>query len=132
MDSDRHSEAVMARVVHFEIFSPDAERVVPFYESIFGWKSRRYGEYPYWLTYTGEGPGIDGAISAPVEGMPPVVNTIDVESVDDRINAVLDAGGTIVRPKMAVDGIGWLVYCADPGGNVFGMIEADPAAKTAR
>jgi hypothetical protein len=37
-------------------------------------------------------------------------------------------GGTVVAPKMAVPGVGWTAYFADPEGNAFGVMEFDPAA----
>jgi hypothetical protein len=30
---------------------------------------------------------------------------------------------------MAVPGIGWYATCAEPGGLLFGLIQADPAAR---
>jgi len=29
-------------------------------------------------------------------------------------------------PKLAVKGIGWLAYCKDPKGTLFGMMQMDP------
>jgi predicted enzyme related to lactoylglutathione lyase len=29
---------------------------------------------------------------------------------------------------MAVAGIGWLAYCTDTEGNIFGMMQSDPTA----
>ncbi len=41
---------------------------------------------------------------------------------------IVQAGGTVVAPKMAVPGVGWTAYFADPEGNAFGVMEFDPAA----
>ena len=35
----------------------------------------------------------------------------------------------VVLPKIAVPGVGWVAYCADTEGNVFGMLQDDPNAK---
>jgi len=48
------------------------------------------------------------------------VCTVDVASVDASIATVEASGGTVVLPKMAVPGVGWLVYCKDTEGNIFG------------
>jgi predicted enzyme related to lactoylglutathione lyase len=32
-------------------------------------------------------------------------------------------------PKMPIPGMGWLAYCKDSEGNIFGMMQADPSAK---
>jgi len=29
---------------------------------------------------------------------------------------------------MPIKGVGWLAYCADPEGNIFGMMQDDKAA----
>jgi hypothetical protein len=57
------------------------------------------------------------------------VNTISVASVDDFTKKIVDAGGNVMMPKMAVAGQGYLAYCADTEGNVFGVMEMDPSAK---
>jgi len=45
-----------------------------------------------------------------------------------RDRRIVQAGGTVVAPKMAVPGVGWTAYFADPEGNAFGVMEFDPAA----
>lgn len=120
----------MPRPIHFEIPADDPERAAAFYRALFGWKIDRWdGPMDYWLVTTGtDGPGIDGGLmKRPGPGYP-VVNTIDVPSVDDFVRKVEAHGGTITAPKMAVPGVGWLAYCADTEGNVFGIMESDPDA----
>jgi predicted enzyme related to lactoylglutathione lyase len=120
----------MPRVVHFEIAADDPARATRFYGDVFGWQFTRWeGPQEYWLVKTGDGhPGIDGGVLRRREGMPRTTNTVDVESVDDAIARISRAGGKVVVPKMAVPGVGWLAYCADPDGAVFGIMQADPTA----
>lgn len=119
----------MPRVVHFEVSADDPERAVGFYQGVFGWDLQRWGDQDYWLITTGkEAPGIDGGLMRRNPDMPSVVNTIDVPNLDDYIAKVTAAGGAVVAPKMAVAGVGYLAYCADTEGNVFGMMQADPSA----
>jgi predicted enzyme related to lactoylglutathione lyase len=33
-----------------------------------------------------------------------------------------------VLPKMAVPGVGWMAYCKDPEGHIFGIMQPDAAA----
>jgi predicted enzyme related to lactoylglutathione lyase len=122
----------MPRVVHFEIDAKKPEKAVQFYEKVFGWKIEKWnGPVDYWLITTGEKKelGIDGGLSKRTEAMPSTVNTIDVPSVDEYVKKVVKNGGSIIRPKGAVPGVGWLAYFKDPEGNVWGMMQNDPSAR---
>ncbi len=126
----------MARVVHFEIQADDPERAVRFYSETLGWQAHKWeGPEDYWLLKTGseQEPGIDGAIlrrPAPINGDSVIafVCTVASQSIDADVASVTAHGGTIVVPKMAVPGIGWLVYCKDTEGNIFGIMQNDPHA----
>jgi predicted enzyme related to lactoylglutathione lyase len=41
---------------------------------------------------------------------------------------VLTHGGVIALPKMPVPGVGWLAYCKDIDGHVFGVLQPDASA----
>jgi predicted enzyme related to lactoylglutathione lyase len=58
-----------------------------------------------------------------------VINTIDVPNFEEGARAVEEAGGKVTMPKAAVPNVGWFAYCTDTEGNVFGIMEADEAAK---
>ena len=120
----------MHRVVHFEINAKDPDRASDFYRKVFGWKIDKWdGPQDYWLASTGESsePGIDGAIMSS-ENTPPVVNTIDVESAEEYADKAIEAGGEIAWEVASVPGVGYLAYCADTEGNVFGVMESDEKA----
>jgi uncharacterized protein len=122
----------MPRVVHFEMGAEQPERAAKFYTEVFGWKIFRWeGPQPYWLVTTGEEgePGINGGILNRSPGMPPTVNTVQVESIDDTLARVNALGGSILRPKAAIPNVGWLAYCADTEGNIFGLMQPDPNAR---
>ena len=122
----------MPRVVHFEIDAEKPERAISFYEKVFGWKVEKWeGPVEYWLITTGkeDEPGIDGGLSKRSGSVPSTVNTVEVDSVDYFVKKVEQNGGTIVSPKHAVPGVGYLAYFKDPEGNVFGMMERDEAAR---
>jgi len=129
----------MPRVIHFEIHAENPERAVSFYEQVFGWQLGKWnGPEEYWLILTGPDgqPGINGGLlrrrgPAPAEGQPvnTFVCTIEVPALDEYINKVTSKGGSMAVPKMAIPGVGWLAYVKDTEGNLFGMMQADPAAK---
>ena len=121
----------MPRLVHFEMNVKDVHKTIAFYESVFGWKFQKWdGPLDYWLIMTGDEkePGIDGGLGYEEEGFPKVVNTIDVDEIDDVIKKIEKNGGTIVRPKHAVPGVGWLAYFKDSEGVMSGIMQEDPKA----
>ena len=121
----------MARIVHFEFPADQPERAVKFYESVFGWKIAAWPSMPeYFLITTGEKGemGIDGAITRRSELIAGTVNTVGVASVDETVAAVLAQGGTVVMPKGEIEGVGFLAYCADTEGNVFGLMQPHPGS----
>jgi predicted enzyme related to lactoylglutathione lyase len=126
----------MARVVHFEVHAENPDRAIEFYRSVLGWQFLKWnGPADYWLITTGEKdePGIDGGLvrrRGEIDGQAVIafVCTVDVSNVDDTAARVQKQGGTVVVPKMAVSGVGWLVYFKDTEGNIFGAMQADAGA----
>ena len=117
----------MHRPIHFELQVDDPERTIGFFSDVFGWRSDRWGDMPYWLQSTGEGDGIDGAVGPMQENGQSIVLTMDVEDVDAARQSVIDAGGAITAERMAIPGIGWIVMGVDPNGIHFGMLQPDPS-----
>lgn len=123
----------MNRPTHFEFSAADPERAAEFYGSVFGWRFTKWsGPMEYWLIDTGSKhePGINGGMTRRSPHSPPgTTNSIDVASVDEIERAVVARGGKIALPKMAIPGVGWLLYFQDPDGNLMGAMQADPGAK---
>jgi len=122
----------MPRVVHFEIPVDNPDRAARFYSTVFGWKIEKWsGPMDYWLVTTGSNdqPGINGALARRGGPLMAVTNTMDVASVDDFVAQVLKNGGKVVSPKMPIPGVGYLAYCQDTEGNLFGLIQSDMSAK---
>ena len=126
----------MARIVHFEIHADNPERAIKFYQQVLGWKFSKWeGPMPYWLIKTGPDSerGINGGLMqrrgiVDGEAVIAYVCTAEVASVDGDAHKAEAAGGTIVVPKMPIPGVGWLVYCKDTEGNIFGLMQPDPKA----
>ena len=75
------------------------------------------------------GPGIDGALMRRFEGGPGIINTFGVPSVDECLARVARSGGVVVTPKAAIPGAAYVAYCADPEGNIFGIMELNDQAR---
>jgi predicted enzyme related to lactoylglutathione lyase len=135
----------MNRVIHFEIHSADPERAAEFYHKVFGWDIKEWvvpgieiaKANRYWLVTTGSKgePGINGGVlfrrgAAPGDGQPvnAYVCTIGVASVDECVEKAVAAGATVALPKMPIKGVGWLAYCKDTEGNIFGIMQDDKNA----
>lgn len=116
----------MNRVVHFEIAADNPEQVGKFYHDALGWEIKVWegGSEKYWLVTTGPKgePGIDGGIM--YRHLPQaVINTITVESLEAALAKIKDAGGKIIQGPYEIPGVGQHAYCADPEGNLFGVLQ---------
>ena len=117
--------------MHFEIPVENPDRAIGFYSNLFGWKFTKWdGPVDYWLISTGDPkePGIDGGLLRRRDPAQPCVNTINVPNLDGTLAAVEKNDGKCVVPKMPVPGVGWLAYCKDTDGNMFGVMQPDPSA----
>jgi len=122
---------------YFDLSVRDLGRARAFFENVLRWRFEKFPmPYEYYrITAGGDGePGIDGGIGsvgdAPLSGGKPLtLITVPVENVDAVIALVEANGGSVVEPKIPVPGIGWYATCAEPGGLLFGIIQADPDAR---
>ena len=136
----------MNRIIHFEIHAGNLERAVKFNRDVFGWEINEWvmpgvrmkDEDRYWLVTTGPETesGINGGIvfrrgPAPLDGqgVNAYICTIGVANLEKSVDNVLKSGGSIVLPRMAVNGIGWWASCKDTEGNSFGMMQEDKNAR---
>ena len=122
----------MPRPIHFEIPAENPQRAMQFYSELFGWKFQKWaGPMDYWIISTGQPgePGIDGGLMPRRDPAQPCVNTVGVVNLDESLKTVESGGGRCVVPKMAIPGVGWLAYCKDTEGHIFGIMQSDPSAK---
>ena len=123
----------MPKVIHFEIPAEDTKRAAAFYKKAFGWKLDKYGNehMNYWLATAGDEKelGINGAIAEKDKTHPTTINTISVPSFEEAVKKIKAAGGEILGPKMTVPNVGYMAYCKDTEGNIFGIMQMDPKAK---
>ena len=121
----------MSRVVHFDLMSEQPDRLAEFCIKAFGWNVVKWdGPMEYWLAGTGDRSkaGIDGGIGRgkPVDQ---VVLTLDAADLDGAIVKAVAAGAKVVQPRGPIPGIGWYAAVQSPDGNLFGLMQDDPAAK---
>lgn len=121
----------MPRISHFDIPVDNPERAQKFYTKVFDWKFEKWdGPMDYWIANTGtEEPGIDGGMSKRIPGQIGISNTINVPSLDEFAQKIMDNGGNLIIPKMPIPKVGWFAQCTDTEGNMFGIIEMDENAE---
>ena len=129
----------MPTIVHFEIPADDVERSKKFYSDLFGWKIEKFtgqtggGEdMDYWMITTTDDKGnkaLGGGIMKRQGPQQPIINHIDVKSVDEYSKKVQQLGGKVHVPKTAVPGMGYFAICLDTENNAFGIWETNEKAK---
>lgn len=138
----------MNPVVHFEMGYDDRDRMIKFYESVFGWKAQKYGQDmgDYVVAQTTptdkngmvQTPGnINGGFykksDSPSSHAPSIV--ISVDDVKAAVKAVKKAGGKILggmtpdgkktmEPQM-IPGVGLWISAKDTEGNRFSILQPE-------
>ena len=137
----------MSPVVHFEMGYKDKDRMVKFYESVFGWKTQGMGQEMgnYVVAYTGESdektgrpkePGfINGGFYAktdnPSSHAPSVVVSVDdikaamkeIESGGGKILGAMDEKGNKTMEPMMIPGVGLWISFEDTEGNRVSLLQ---------
>ena len=119
------------RVVHFEIPYDDGTRSRAFYSSVFGWEMREMPGVAYTLITSGpsgeQGPTEPGYINGGMmERQEPFSSTnlvVEVESIEESLKAVNEAGGTTISDREPVGDMGFAAYFKDTEGNLVGLWE---------
>ena len=128
----------MPTIVHFEIPADDIERSRKFYSDLFGWKIEKFPgqtdreDMEYWLITTIDDKGekaLGGGIMKRQGPQQPIINHIDVKSVDEYSSKIQQLGGKVHVPKTAVPGMGYFAICLDTENNAFGIWETNESAK---
>jgi len=123
----------MDRVCHFEIPYADKMRAWTFYKDVFGWEiSDAPTEHPYSFAITtpvndqfrpAEPGGINGGMYERAEegGSPSPVIVIEVDSCEQRIADVENAGGSKVMGPVEIPGMGIYAQVKDSESNFIGL-----------
>jgi predicted enzyme related to lactoylglutathione lyase len=102
-----------------------------FFNIVFGWHFTQLGEEPYWVAFSGDEKttGINGAVTFSTEHQQPIINSIQVDNMETAFSRITSTGGTVLKDKMAVPGVGWMSYFKDPDGNIHGIWQEDKSVK---
>ena len=127
----------MAGIVHFEIPADDQGRATDFYREAFQWTINAMPEMDYNVVITTpsdeqtgmpKSPGaINGGLFAREGELKTPIITVDVEDIDATLAQVEKLGGSVVKPKDAIPGMGFYAYFKDTEGNILGLWQNLPA-----
>jgi predicted enzyme related to lactoylglutathione lyase len=136
-------------VVHFEMGYQDKDRMIKFYESVFGWKTQKMGPEMgnYVLAHTTETddkgmvktPGtINGGfyqkIENPLSHAPSVVVAVDdiraamkdIEAAGGKILGAMDESGKSSMEPQDIPGVGLWISVMDTEGNRLSILQPAP------
>ncbi len=110
------------KICYLEIPATDIARSADFYRQAFGWQIRRDGHGRVAFDDT-----VGGVSGMWVPGRPPTTEpglmvSVMVADADAAIDAIVAAGGEIVRP-VGADERERFAWFRDPAGNVLGIYE---------
>jgi len=109
--------------VHVELNTTDVAKAKGFYSKLFDWKLE---DMPmeggtYTLIHVGEGTG-GGLMKHPMPGAPSIwLAYVLVDDIDAATKKVRALGGTVMKDKTEVMGMGWLAIIVDPTGAHLGL-----------
>ena len=109
--------------VHVELNTQDVAKAKGFYTKLFDWKleDMPMEDGTYTLIHVGEGTG-GGIMQHPMKGAPSMwLSYVLVDDVDASTKKVKALGGTVMKDKTEVPGMGWLAIIADPTGAHLGL-----------
>ncbi|SHF06618.1 hypothetical protein SAMN02745157_1556 [Kaistia soli DSM 19436] len=118
-------------LTNFEIYGDEPEALVAFYRGLFGWRIERVEGVDYWrITLDAEAAPLSagGIARRPRFEQQGWMNFVEVDSIDETIDAVTRLGGSIVKEKTAVPRTAWHAVIADPAGNTCLVWQHDPTA----
>ncbi len=111
---------------HFEFMSSDLQKAKEFYGKVFDWTFDGGGMPGYVMIGTGKSP--DGGIMVkPAEAPHCALNAyFEVSSIEETLDKVTSAGGSVVVGKTKIANIGYWAMFADPDGIPVGLFEGLP------
>lgn len=119
---------------YFDLTVRDLEKAKAFFSDVLGWEFEPFG--PSYLRIragSDDEAGINGGVGriedAPIaNGRPMTIVTVPVKDLEEVVLLVEKNGGSVIERRTTIPGIGYFSTCTEPGGLLFGIIQADPAA----
>ena len=109
---------------HIEFQCTDLKKAQAFYEGMFEWTFRSFGDE---MVVFGSGDQHLGGLSKAASVSPGTSPSVwvEVDDLDAYMAKASKCGGSVVGEKHPVPNVGWSAQVADPDGNHVGMVQFD-------
>jgi uncharacterized protein len=113
------------KICYLEIPAMDIERSVRFYSKVFGWETRKRGDGS--IAFDDAVGEVSGTwvLGRPPSSLPGILYYIMVDSVAEKMDAIIIQGGEIVQ-GIGGDAPEITARFRDPGGNIVGLYQPPP------
>ena len=134
-DKKRRTRMAKGTLNYIQIPSADLEASAGFFQEVFGWRINRYPSpapsesepqtgYVGFVDSSGKVGG-EFVLGRQPSREPGLLPSIHVDSIDETLEAVVENGGEVVKPRTPiVEGSDWQGIFRDPAGNAFALYEA--------
>ena len=109
-------------IAHVEIPSTDLDRSSLFFNKIFDWKFRAFGN-GYLLFNNQKGIMVGLRKVDNVETGDTTVFHVNIKDIDDVLKKAKENGGKVKREKTVIPAMGWYALLTDPDGNTIGLYQ---------
>lgn len=110
-------------ITHIDIPADDIARARGFYSAVFGWQIDEvpgYEGYPMWRAPNQVS---GGGITQRNDTISTMRSYVEVDSIDDVLASVREAGGTVVMERSPISDTSWYAVILDTEGNELGLYE---------
>jgi uncharacterized protein len=110
-------------IAHVEIPVKDLEKSRLFYEKLFNWEFKPFGN-GYLLFNPRKGITAGLRQSENISSGETTIFHIHVENIDDTLTKIINEGGKIVRERTVIPVMGWYALITDIDGNTLGLFQS--------
>ncbi|MBS1120587.1 MAG: Glyoxalase/bleomycin resistance protein/dioxygenase [Deltaproteobacteria bacterium] len=109
-------------LVHWELMVSDVEKAKAFYRKVFDWSFTAAGP-EYTLIECGAAPGGGLMLRPPNVRMSTLNSYFRVTDLDRTLRDAVEAGATVIVPRMEVPTVGWFAMFLDPEQIPIGVLQ---------
>lgn len=114
-------------ITHIDIPVDDMERATSFYSEVLGWQIAEMPDYEGYPMWQAPNKISGGGFVARSDGLQSMRSYVEVDSIDDVLASVKDAGGSVTLEKTQISPTSWYAVFADTEGNQMGLYEGTTA-----